>query len=100
MNLPLTSRTEEIANKIPKKYKNIILNSIIAKSLENGIFIEEVSLYFSSDEVEEIIKELGVKYIAKKPTIKKNRISKESQEIKHARKKEEEDDVFVGFDKD
>jgi len=100
MNLPLNTRTEEIANKIPKKYRNIILNSLIARSLENDIFIKEISIYFSMEEVEEIINELNIKFTMKKETkrVRTNK-SKELLEIKKQEEKEKENsDLFFGFD--
>jgi len=100
MNLPLNPRTEEIALKIPKKFRNIILNSIIARSLENDIFIKEVSLYLSSEELETILEDLNIKYTVKKETKRaRSQRTKEKNEIKKQEFKEQEElDFFVGFD--
>ena len=39
MKFELFDRAEEIFEKLPKDYANIILNSVIAQSVSNGILL-------------------------------------------------------------
>lgn len=48
--IKLFDRSEEIFNALPKEYSEIILNSIIAKSIQNGSLFSEVELFLNSED--------------------------------------------------
>ena len=48
--IKLFDRSEEIFNALPKEYSEIILNSIIAKSAQNGTLLSEVELFLNSED--------------------------------------------------
>jgi hypothetical protein len=48
--IKLFDRSEEIFNELPKDYAEIILNSIIARSVQNGNLFSEVELFLNSEE--------------------------------------------------
>jgi len=52
--IKLFDRSEEIFDKLPKQYAEIILNNIIAKSVSNGQLFEEVQLYLTSEQFNEL----------------------------------------------
>jgi len=58
--MKLYDRASEIYDKLPKDFATPILNSIIARSLTNGAFVQEASMYFSSEDLEKLMKELHV----------------------------------------
>jgi len=99
--LQLSSKNIEISETLPKQYSKMILNSMIAKSLENGELIKELSLHLDSKELEKIVDKLKINtfnkvkvQIPKQPKIKtlKEKVS-QSKQIK----KEEEESIFYGF---
>lgn len=47
--IKLTDRSSEIFDLLPKEYAEIIINSVIAKSVSNGTLFEEVSLFLTSE---------------------------------------------------
>lgn len=58
--LTLYGRAAEIQEKLPKAFSAHILNSIISRSLTNGSFVQEASLYFSSEELSALLDDLHV----------------------------------------
>lgn len=57
-HLRLTSKNTEIAAVLPPVIRGQVLNSIIARSMENGLFLRECSYVFSSAEMQEITEKL------------------------------------------
>jgi hypothetical protein len=70
--LTLSKKLENISKKIQPKVFSAIANTIIAKSLENGSFIEELSLYITKEDLEDFIakNDINIK-ITKKQQVKK-----------------------------
>jgi len=96
-NLLLTERSSFIAEKIPKQYRKIILNSIIAKSVENRLLGEELLLYLKEEDVLQIMDELNIKTSIKK----KQQIRIQKKPYNQHIKKEDTNDIsskFEGFD--
>jgi hypothetical protein len=58
IKITLSDRTEEIYNSLPKKYAEIILNSILARSIENGLLIEEASIFLNNQSLSEVVESL------------------------------------------
>lgn len=99
MNLILSGKNNEVADKIPKRYRNAIFNSIIAKSMTDGSLLKEVSLYLSTDELDDFLNEtnLGeVKVI--KNTIKEKIDKPYKPKVKKQEIKSKEENFFSGFD--
>ncbi len=71
MKFELFDRAEEIFEKLPKDYANIILNSVIAQSVSNGILLKEASYFMKSKDLEDLQEQLE---------IKKKKITKEDVE--------------------
>lgn len=92
-NLVLTERSQEIADKIPKQYRLLVLNAIIARSISNGSLVNELSLYLGKDEILNIANELDFNL-----TFKSNERKIEKKKMRPKEKKEE-DSPFFGFDK-
>lgn len=88
-NLVLNNRNKEVAEKIPKRYVNSILNSVIAKSVDNGILFKELALYLSEKELQDIIDNLKIKIKQEKEYVYKPKI----KQIKN-----DNEDLFFGFD--
>ncbi len=93
-NLTLTDRNKELAEMIPKRYRFSILNAIIAKSIDNGSFVKELSLFLNEKELDEIISKLNVKVEIKKIENKKPYKPKVSTN----KKLSESESLFVGFE--
>jgi len=75
--LKLFERSEEIYNQLPKDYADIILNTILARSVENGNLLNEVKLYLTSADFEEFQKHFkGVEMPKQKKHTEKVFISK------------------------
>jgi len=73
--LTLSDRASFIADSLPRDYRKIILNSIIAKSVETGDLAEELFLYLSEEDVDSIMDKIQIKTAYKiqkkaKPKIK------------------------------
>lgn len=105
MTIKLNSKNEEIFSNIPREYRNIIINTILTRSFENGSALKELNFYLSSEEVDKILEKLELPDIIIKKDKKyfyKNKAKQNiSKEIK--KKKNEEDNIenlFIGFDKD
>lgn len=101
--LALFDKSEEIYNKIPKKYVDIILNSIIAQSVYNGTLIKEASYFLNSEDIKNLSNELNIKIeIKEKPFEKKYRSKKEDIKNISFSKKEQKKEIdmsnFEGFD--
>lgn len=77
--MALFDRAEEIYDSLPKEYADVILNSIIAKSLSNGSFTKEASSFLRTEDLDNILKDLKAPYIrtkvgsSKKPMFKKEK---------------------------
>lgn len=94
-NLTLTDRNKELALMIPKRYRFSILNAILAKSVDNGLFIKELSLFLNEKELEEIISKLNIKIEIKKVEAKKPykpKVNTKSNKLSDSEK------LFVGFE--
>ena len=111
MNLKLNDRVEEIAEAIPKRIRPIILNAVIAKSVENGELFRELSYYLSIEEVEKIAEQLSVNIAVKSGGVRRRRknviaerITSEAEGSTGRKRKEklkdpqEDLDLFIGFD--
>ena len=61
MKFELFDRAEEIFEKLPKDYANIILNSVIAQSVSNGILLKEASYFMKSKDLEDLQEQLEIK---------------------------------------
>lgn len=102
--LNLFDKSEEIYNKIPKKYVDIILNSIIAQSVQNGTLIKEASNFLSSEDIKELSETFDIKIsVRKKPEAKRVFKAKEEDVESVSFGKKETDkkkamDNFEGFD--
>jgi len=76
--LVLLDRSEEIYEKLPPRFRDVILNAIIARALETGELGRELSLYVRGEEAERIMKDLGTEIIkVKRPPRSKVKISRE-----------------------
>jgi hypothetical protein len=101
--LELFDKSEEIYNKIPKKYVDIILNSIIAQSVYNGNLIKEASYFLNSEDIKNLSNELNIK-IEIKENLSEKKYKVEKEELKNIsfskkeQKKEIELSNFEGFD--
>ena len=90
MKFELFDRAEEIFEKLPKDYANIILNSVIAQTVSNGILLKEASYFMKSKDLEDLQEQLE---------IKKKKITKEDVEkVKIVKTKTKDDSTFDGFD--
>lgn len=96
-NLTLTDRNKELALMIPKRYRFPILNAILAKSIENGSFIKELSLFLNEKELDEIISNLNIKVEIKKIENKKIYKPKISN-ISKSNKLSDSEKLFIGFE--
>lgn len=92
-NLILTERSQEIADKIPKQYRLLVLNAIIARSISNGSLVNELSLYLGKEEILNIANELDFNLIFKSNDKKIVQKKRKPREVK------EDDSLFFGFDK-
>lgn len=103
MNITLNSKNEEIFKEIPQKNRNIIINSILTKSIENGVFLNEISFFLSSSEIDSILENIEIPNLIIKKTKNYYSKNKEKQrikmEIENQKKKELKDETnFSGFD--
>jgi hypothetical protein len=91
--LHLYNRTEEIFNELPLKYREIIFNNILARSVSNGKLAEEAELYIPSEEFLRIIEKLEISVLKQKnrPSRQKKRYIKNKEE----ELKEEKSKLFV-----
>lgn len=55
IKLTLSDRAEEIFQLLPKAYAEIILNSIIARSLESGVLIDESKTFLNNQSIQELL---------------------------------------------
>jgi len=96
--ISLSPKLESFSKKIQPKIFSAVINAILAKSIENGELIKELSLYLTNEEIEKIIdtSEINLK-ISKKI----EKIEKINKNIKTKIKKEEkeEDNPFFGIEK-
>jgi len=90
--LVLYKRSEEIFDKLPEKYREIIFNNILARSISNGKLAEEAELYIPSEELLEILTNLDVNISVKKKRVTKPKITIKNKE---AVVKEEKSKLFV-----
>lgn len=97
MTLTLSGKNNEIASLIPRAYRASIFNSIIAKSLNDGTLLKELSLYLSSEEMDEFINDspTAIDFKITRDPIK---IKQESNYKPKIKKFKEEDHIFAGFD--
>lgn len=96
-NLILFDKSLEIYKSIPQ-YADIIINSIIAKSLNDGTLIKEASNFLSTEDLKKLALKLDIKIeILEKP---KNKIYKVSKKdfISLTEKENIENNKFNGFD--
>jgi len=103
LNITLNSKNEEIFKEIPQKNRNIIINSILTKSIENGVFLNEISFFLSSSEIDSILENIEIPNLIIKKTKNYYSKNKEKQrikmEIENQKKKELKDETnFSGFD--
>ena len=102
IKLNLYDKSEEIYNSLPKKYAEIILNSIIAQSLNNGNLIKEASIFLSSEDLEKISEKLNFKIEMKKNSVEKKKyISKNPNNVSFTKQEEKykkDISAFDGFD--
>lgn len=94
-SLTLTDRSKELALMIPKRYRFSILNSILAKSIDNGSFIKELSLFLNEKELDEIVSKLNIRVEIKKIENKKPYKPKVSS---NKNKLSESEKLFIGFE--
>lgn len=92
--LQLNDRNQELVTKIPKKYRSSILNTIIAKSVENGSFLKELSLFVGESELEDISSQLNITVEKKK--IERKKVYK--PKITNKQKVSDSEKLFIGFD--
>lgn len=86
--LTLYSRTEEIYDALPLKYKEIIFNNILARSISNGKLAEEAELYIPTEEFIEIMDKLEVSVTKpKKRNPQKKYIKNKEEDIKKEKSK-------------
>jgi hypothetical protein len=91
MNISLTDRNIEIIKDIPQKYRAIIINGIIAKSVDTGLFTKECSYFLDSDTLEKISSELQIELKPRKIALTRKDVKKRIEENK-------DDIIFDGFD--
>lgn len=103
MKVNLNAKNIEVFNKVPKKYRELIINTILTRSFKNGLLIKELSFFLSSSELEEIFENMNIEDIVllKRPKYySKNKkqvaIKKEIEE--NLTKSSEVDSLFEGFD--
>lgn len=98
--LSLTGRSTEIAEQIPRQYRKVILNSILAKSLSNGSLADELLLYLPENEVEEIMDSLKISKSYKVIPKQKKMLKPSNYEKKsfHKEKVSKSESKFAGFD--
>ena len=73
--LLLYRKNKRIYDSLPEEYSSAIFNSIIARSIQRGDLEEELKLYLSNDELEEILRENEIDNIQKQ----KRRVKKQVQ---------------------
>ena len=101
IKLNLFGKSEEIYNALPKKYAEMILNSIIAQSLSNGSLIKEASIFLSSEDLKKISEKLSFKVEMKKNSLEKKKYKANINNISLSKKEEQykkDISVFDGFD--
>ena len=103
MKITLSKKNEEIFSKIPAKYKELIINTLLTKSFSNGELLKEINFYLSSSECEIIFDSLEIEEFeikkSKKYYSKTKKQNSVKQEIKDKIKKENEiDNIMLGFD--
>ncbi len=100
MKIELFDKSEEIYKALPKKYAEIILNSIIAQSITNGSLIRESNNFISIEELQKIAEKLKFKVEVKKDSFEKK--TYKSDEKIYLNKKEQifenKMSAFEGFD--
>jgi len=103
MKITLSKKNEEIFSKIPTKYRELIINTLLTKSFSNGELLKELNFYLSSSECEQIFNSLEIeefeikkskRYYSK--TKKQNNIKREIEA--QVKKENEIDNVMIGFD--
>lgn len=90
--LQLNGRNQDIAEQIPKKYRSSILNTLIAKSADNGILFKELALYLNEEELKVASENLKIKIQHKKE------VKKKIYKPKITKETDKNNDLFVGFD--
>lgn len=96
-HLPLFDKSHEIYKEIPH-YADIILNSIIAKSLYDGTLIKEASNFLSTEDLKKLAEKLDIKIeIIEKPKNKTYKVSKKEL-LPITEENQQEKNKFQGFD--
>jgi len=92
VKLTLFDRAEEIVEKLPSEYVDIIINSVIARSASNGLLLNEASLFLSESSLIDLSKSLGEQ--KKVNSIQRNNFksSAKSKTLDISDAKKEEDD--------
>lgn len=99
IKIDLFDKSEEIYNSLPKRYADIILNSIIAQSLSNGNLIKEASIFLSSEDLEKLAEKLNFKIEMKKNSLEKKKYkSTKSDEISFSKQEENYKKAISSFD--
>lgn len=98
--LVLFDKSEEIFDKLPKKYAEIILNSLIAKSLENGSLLQEAKTFMNTEDLEKLFSSFNLKIKTEKIEIKesKNKTEDKLKKINFTKKQEEKEQDFTAFE--
>lgn len=97
IKLTLFDRTKEIYEELPTEYRDIIFNNILSKSINNNILADELSLYLTKENIEDILNNLSISFKTagtqrKKITNNKTYIKKELK--KEEKKEKENEDLF------
>jgi len=94
--LQLNGRNQDLSDILPKKYRGIILNSILAKSVDSGILFKELSLYLHKSELEELALKLDIKITPVKAAPVKTYKKPFVPKVSDIESKGES--LFIGFD--
>jgi len=112
IKISIEGKAEEIFEKVPKKYRKIIIESLLVDSVFNGSLLKHADIFLKKDEIEELAQHLETLFkeeikIQKKALYYTPRKSKKindksfEKEIQKSKKMEEEiDSLFIGFDED
>ena len=88
----LNNRNTEILKDIPKNYRTIIVNNIIAKSIDSGMFFKEAGFILSSSELNFLMENNSEINIQVKEKTYQSKVKKVMK------KKFEDSGIFAGFD--
>jgi hypothetical protein len=103
MTLKLNPRSAEIASKIQRSVRSAVLNAVIARSVEEGLLQKELSYHLSTEELENVLEEIGGGVtIAKKRGRPKKSGAVAPASAKKPKEPLKDDDeelsYFIGFD--